>query len=359
MSGGPPKRNPLVKPPGPGQNTFVAKLGKGRKSRLDATKLLPEVIRRLLSIGDPDALLHEVCSLANDALGADEASLLLTDVDGEELVEHEVVGKKLRPTRFRLKVAGEGICAWVATKRQAAVVADVRKDKRYVPARPDVRSEAAVPILSGERLLGVLNFESNKVGFFQKDDLQLLGFLASQIAVALRLVELDQRARAWQERVGAIHNLSRLQGGVVPLATLLRRTADAVRLTCGGHYAAVFTGDYERGELVLLAQSSAHPINIAEGARLKFGTGLIGKAFELGETVNVRDVRKDPMYLFKIPGVMSELCVPIRIGDRCLGILDAQAANVGEFTDDETMFLEAVARLLAPSLQASAAPISG
>ena len=53
----------------------------------------------------------------------------------------------------------------------------------------------------------------------------------------------------------------------------------------------------------------------------------------------------------------SEVCVPIRIGDRCLGILDAQAATVGEFTDDETMFLEAVARLLAPSLQA-AAPVS-
>lgn len=332
----------------------MGKLGKGRASRLDAVRLLPDVIRRLLSIGDPDELLHQVCALAHDALGAEEVSLLLADAEGEELVEHEVVGKKLRPTRFRLKLTGEGICGWVASKRKPLVVADVRKDKRYIAVRGDVRSEAAVPILSGERLLGVLNFESNKVGYFQKGDLPLLSFLASQLAVALRLVELEHRAREWQERMGAIHNLSRLQGGVVPLETLLRRTADAVRLTCGGHYAAVFQGDYERGELVLLAQSSAHPLNIATGARLKFGTGLIGKAFELGETVNVRDVRKDPMYLFKIPGVMSELCVPIRVGDRCLGILDAQAATVGEFTDDETMFLEAVARLLAPSLGAAA-----
>jgi phosphoserine phosphatase RsbU/P len=332
----------------------VARAGKGTKARLDAVKLLPEVIRRLLAIAEPDELLHEVCALANDALGADEASLLLLDPAARELVEHEVVGRKLRPTRFRLKIDAEGICGWVASKRQAAVVADVRKDKRYLAARPDVRSEAAVPILSGDRLLGVLNFESGRIGFFQKSDVPLLSFLASQIAVALRLVELDARARAWQERVGALHNLSRLQGGVVPVATLLQRTADAVRLTCGGHYAALFQGDYDRGELVLLAQSSAHPLNIATGARLKFGTGLIGKAFELGETVNVRDVRKDPMYLFKIPGVLSEVCIPIRIGDRCLGILDAQAQAVGEFTDDETMFLEAVSRLLAPSLQAAA-----
>lgn len=332
-------------------------MGKGKKTRLDAVKLLPEVIRRLLAIADPDELLHEVCALANSALGADEVSLLLLEPGTRELVEHEVVGKKLRPTRFRLQAGGEGICGWVASTRKPAVVADVRKDKRYLEAASDVRSEAAVPILSGDRLLGVLNFESRKVGYFQKGDLPLLAFLASQIAIALRLVELDSRAREWQERLGAIHNLSRLQGGVVPLATLLQRTSDAVRLTCGGHYAALFQGDYERGELVLLAQSSAHPLNIATGARLPFGKGLIGKAFELGETVNVRDVRKDPMYLFKIPGVLAEVCVPIRIGDRCLGILDAQAQSVGEFTDDETMFLEAVARLLAPTLSA-AAPVS-
>jgi len=55
---------------------------KQKKSRLDAVKLLPEVIGRLLAISDADLLLHEVCSLASDALGADEVSLLLADPSG-------------------------------------------------------------------------------------------------------------------------------------------------------------------------------------------------------------------------------------------------------------------------------------
>jgi putative methionine-R-sulfoxide reductase with GAF domain len=327
--------------------------GKGKKkTRLDAVKLLPEVIRRLLAIGDAEVLLHEVCALASDALGADEVSLLLLHVPSQELVEHEVVGKKLRPTRYRLHLREKlGICGAAASKKQAQLVSDVRKDKRYIEVHSEIRAEAAVPILSGDDLLGVLNFESRKVGYFQKTDLPLLGFLASQLAIALKMVELDQRARQWQDRVAALHNLSRLGGGVVPRETVLQRVVDAVRMTCGGHYAAVFQGDYEREELVLLAQSSAHPLNIATGARLKFGTGLLGKAFELGETMNVKDVRKEPMYLFKIPGVLSEVCVPIRVGDACVGILDAQAQNVGEFTDDEAMFLETVARTMAPLLQ--------
>jgi len=323
----------------------------GKKTRMDAVKLLPEVIRRLLAIADTDLLLHEVCTLASDALGADEVSLLLIDPDGSELVEHEVVGKKLRPTRYRLKVGDQGICGMAAAKRNPVVVADVRKDKRYVEVHPEMRSEAAMPILSGDELLGILNFESKKVGYFQKSDVPVLSFLASQVAIALKMVELEQRGRTWQDRVAALHNLARLGGGAAHREAVLQRVVDAVRMTCGGHYAAVFQGDYEREELVLLAQSSAHPINIATGARLKFGTGLLGKAFELGETMNVKDVRKDPMYLFKIPGVLSEICVPIRVGDACLGILDAQAANVGEFTDDEAMFLETVTRALVPLLQ--------
>jgi len=46
---------------------------------MDAVKLLPEVIQRLLAVSNTDLLLHEVCALASDALGADEVSLLLID----------------------------------------------------------------------------------------------------------------------------------------------------------------------------------------------------------------------------------------------------------------------------------------
>ena len=323
-----------------------------RKSRLDAQGLLPEVIRRLLSISDPDELLRQVLKMAKDALGADEVSLMLLDRAGHQLVEHDVVGKKLRPKRLVLRLQDkEGIVGWVASKRKPQIVADVRKDKRYFQIHADVRSEAAVPILSADRLLGVLNFESHKLGYFRKDDLPLLTFLSSQLAIALRMVELDARSRVWQQRLSALHNISRLGGGVVPLEMLLQRVVDTIRLTCGGEYAAVFHGDYKREELVILAQSSARPMHIAVGSRLKFKTGLLGKAFELGETVNVKDVRRDPMYVYQVPGILSEVCVPIRVGDNPVGILDAQAQNVGEYTDDEVMFLETLARFLTPMLK--------
>ena len=121
-----------------------------KRTRLDAAQLLPEVIRRLLSIYDAEVMVREVLTLAKDALGADEVSLLLLDKSGHDLVEHEVVGKKLRPTRVILRLHEEGIVGWVASHKLPQVVPDVRKDKRYFEVYPEVRSEAAVPIHSGE-----------------------------------------------------------------------------------------------------------------------------------------------------------------------------------------------------------------
>jgi putative methionine-R-sulfoxide reductase with GAF domain len=322
--------------------------------RLDAVSLLPQVIRRLLAISDPDLLLHECCTLAKDALGADEVMLFLVDGSRQYIVEHEVVGRKISAKHHKLRIRDEGITGWVAAHKLAQVVPDVRQDKRYVGTFASTRSEAAVPILAGEQVLGVLNFESRHLDFYQMTDLPLLEFLASQVAIALKMAELERRVLVWKDRMGALQNISRLGGGVVPLETMLRRVVDAVRMTCGGHYAAVFQADYEREELVLLAQSSVEPLEIKPGARQKFGRGLVGKAFAIGEAVNMRDVRNDPMHFALVPGVISEVCVPIRVGDNSIGILDAQAPGVGEFTPDEVSFLETVARFLAPALQAAA-----
>lgn len=323
-----------------------------KRRRLNAASLLPQVIRQLVTT-ESDLLLDEICRLARTAMGADEVDLFLMEPDGKTIREHEVAGRKLRATRHRLQVHSEGVAGWVAGKKRPCIISDVRKNRRYIPTDPGMRSEAAVPIWVGKQVVGVLNFESRHPGFFHKNDLVLLRFLAARVAIALRMTELHRRARRWQEWVAAINNIARLGGGVVPSETMFRRVADAVRLECGGEYAGIFRADYEKEMLMLVAQSGDHIQDDATEGRIRFGTGILGRAFAIGEVVNVRDVRNDPMYFYRVPGVLSQICMPIRVGDRPVGMLDVQAATVGEFTEDEVMFLDTVARLLAPQMQAA------
>jgi len=81
--------------------------------------------------------------------------------------------------------AGVGIVAWVAEHRRPALVDDVRSDPRYYEAFPGTRSELSVPILFSGRLLGVINVESPRIGFFDDEDRQLLDVIANHVAIAL------------------------------------------------------------------------------------------------------------------------------------------------------------------------------
>lgn len=156
-------------------------------------------------------------------------------------------------------------------------------------------------------------------------------------------------------KLGELCTRACVDGHLVPDSDF-RSAWGVARRTLGCYYVGVFQGDYERQEVALLAQSCAETIDLRVGTPVKFGVGLIGKAFELGEIVNVRDVSKEPNYEQRIHTTRSEVCVPIRVGDHCVGILDAQAQKVGAFSADDLMTLETIARFLVPVLQTPRVP---
>src|SRR5262245_3720775 len=101
-----------------------------RRHKLEASKVLTELIRKLLSISDPDELLVKVIALAREFVGADLVTLFL--VDGGDLVEHVTEGKSLKRNQRRIKIGQEGLTGWSAGRRKSVIVPDVKKDKRYV-----------------------------------------------------------------------------------------------------------------------------------------------------------------------------------------------------------------------------------
>ncbi len=80
---------------------------------------------------------------------------------------------------------GKGIVSWTARNKRAALVSDVHSDPRYYEALPSASSELAVPLLFGDRLVGVLNIESSEAGFFDEEDRQLVEVIASHLATAI------------------------------------------------------------------------------------------------------------------------------------------------------------------------------
>jgi GAF domain-containing protein len=148
------------------------------------------------------ALLHSVVDVARAIFEARASSIFLLDAEADELVFEAVSGEgseRLVGTRFP---SSTGIAGWVLVTRQPLVLDDIGADPRF--AR-DVAEQTgyvpkglmAVPLLHGERALGVLEvLDRPQKARFTLADSDLLGLFANQAAIALDLLQAGRRARA-------------------------------------------------------------------------------------------------------------------------------------------------------------------
>jgi len=95
-------------------------------------------------------------------------------------------------TNLHLKL-GEGLIGQVALTAEPITSPDVRKNPNYINARSETRSEMVAPIISNTEVIGVFDLESDELNAYSEDDLQVLGLLASQVAIIIEKVMLHEQ----------------------------------------------------------------------------------------------------------------------------------------------------------------------
>jgi GAF domain-containing protein len=103
-------------------------------------------------------------------------------LEGDELVLGPFLGKPSPHTRIPL---ARGICGAAASEKQTIIVDDVNADPRYLACSLETRSEIVVPIMSGTRVLGEIDIDSDRPAAFTADDRTLLEAVASLLAATL------------------------------------------------------------------------------------------------------------------------------------------------------------------------------
>jgi len=165
------------------------------RTSVHALAALQDILPRMTPGMDVVPLLDDLLASALAVVGATDGSLMLLDEDTGELVLAVVRGiGRERLTGFRLP-AGQGIASWVAKNRTAQLVRDVQKDPRFYPTVDETfgfqtRMLAAVPLLDGDRVLGVIeaiNKTSDRE--FTAEDHDLLLVVAVLASVAIRRAE--------------------------------------------------------------------------------------------------------------------------------------------------------------------------
>jgi phosphoserine phosphatase RsbU/P len=161
--------------------------------------LLNEIARELTSILNLDELLKRVGELLSRLIDFQMFSILLLDPAGETL-QHRFSLRFQENIHLKNDIpVSKGIVGFAAEQKQAVLVRDVKKDPRYIETNPETRSELAVPLIYKDSVIGVLDLEHTKRGFFTDDHQRTITTLAAQIAIAIENARLyEQIAR--QER---------------------------------------------------------------------------------------------------------------------------------------------------------------
>ena len=98
---------------------------------------------------------------------------------------------------------GKGITGAAAESREPIRVNDTLTDPRYIASHPEVRSEVAIPLAAQDRVVGVMDLESERMAFFTDEHVRLLSLLAPQIASSV------ENARLYEELTSASSACSR------------------------------------------------------------------------------------------------------------------------------------------------------
>ena len=160
-----------------------------------------EVGQTISAMRDLDQLLGRVTELISERFGFYHAGIFLLDDTGEFAVlraANSPGGKQMLAKGYSLKVGEVGIVGYVTKRREPRIALDVGMDAIHFknPFLPDTRSEMALPLSVGERILGALDVQSTMPAAFTEEDVAVLQVLANQVAIAIENVRLLEETQA-------------------------------------------------------------------------------------------------------------------------------------------------------------------
>ncbi len=156
-----------------------------RFDQVEELQKLQKAAQKISSILDLDQLIDNIVNDVAHSFGCVEASVYLHDEAHGEMVLAGVHGCSVNHKGHRLKIGKEGIVGYVASTGQMRYAPDVSKDDYYIACEHSTRSEVAIPLHAGERLVGVFTASHPELDGFPRQQLRMLQALCDHVAVAV------------------------------------------------------------------------------------------------------------------------------------------------------------------------------
>lgn len=178
-------------------------------------------------------------------------------------------------------------------------------------------------------------------------------------AVSLQTSELAVTNEALRSRAAQLELIVRIVrrvSGILDRRELVTSVVDIIGQTLKYYHVHIFLFDEQRQNLIFNGGTGEAGLKMAlQGHRIPTGKGLVGRAAESNLAVVAPDVRRNNSWLPNplLPDTRAEVAVPIRRGDRVLGVLDVQHDVSGGLGQEDAQVLQIIADQIAVALENS------
>ncbi|HSB67184.1 MAG TPA: ATP-binding protein, partial [Anaerolineales bacterium] len=283
-------------------------------------------------------------------------SIFLIDENREKAIVRASTGEagdEMKKSGFSISLGSKSVIGYVTQYAQPIVVNDISQDPihRPNPLLPGTIAETGIPLKIGQRVIGALNVQADKINTFETDDVAVLQTLADQLAIAvenarayeLSLQAVDEMRKADQLKSQFLANMSH------ELRTPLNSIIGFSRVILKGIDGPIT--ELQQQDLTAIYTSGQHLLNLINDILdlSKIEAGKMELNFE--ENVNVADlinsvmptvsglVKDKPIKLYRelppdLPGVRAD---PLKVRQVLLNLL----SNAAKFTEEGSITIKA------------------
>ena len=180
-------------------------------------------------------------------------------------------------------------------------------------------------------------------------DQHMLEFVSTQVAIAISRKQADDALQRQVKELTVLHTVSMASARATSVDQLIEQITKIIG-------DSVYVDDFgvalfDQVRQVLRPHSSYQGESFEAMATIPLSEGIMGYVASTGEPYRAPDVRNDPHYLSSVPETLSELCVPIKVGEKVIGVINAESRQLNFFSEDDELLLNTIAGTLATTIE--------
>jgi len=302
----------------------------------------------VLSTFDLDEVLQRILGIAHDFFHLRNVAILLLDGEAQQLFVRSQIGWDAGKDSIRLSIH-EGITGAAATRKQPVYAPNVSEDPRYVCAAQSTLSELAIPLMFRDEVVGVLDCQSDQLGYFDPETIELLVLFSTQASIALQNAHLYSLERQRARQLEAINTIAQQSTAVMELEELMIRVCSIIQKAFQVSHVSLSLR--EESDLVMRAHHGTLQPCFPAGGRFAISQKPWSDVIATSATVIERDLTGtgDSFRMFKESS--SRMSIPLISFGQTLGVLTLHSSKADAFRNNDLQSLESVADICANSIQ--------